>query len=125
MEKIIASASKQFVIVADHTKQVSVLGARELDANKLSPGTEAVVSQEIHLLLSGALVQLRQYTFDNPFVTEEGHQILDCLFGEIPDPAELGRKLDAMPGVVEHGLFVGMANVVLVAQGTEIIELRR
>ena len=122
MEKIIASASKQFVIVADHTKQVSVLGQAPVPIEVI-PQAQAVLARKFTAM--GALVQLRQYTFDNPFVTEEGHQILDCLFGEIPDPAELGRKLDAMPGVVEHGLFVGMANVVLVAQGTEIIELRR
>ena len=122
MEKIVASVSRQFVIVADHTKQVSVLGQAPVPIEVI-PQAQAVLARKFTAM--GALVQLRQYTFGNPFVTEEGHQILDCLFGEIPDPGELGRKLDSMTGVVEHGLFVGMANVVLIAKGGEITERRR
>jgi ribose 5-phosphate isomerase A len=122
MEKIIASASKLFVVIADHTKQVPVLGSAPVPIEVI-PQAQAVLAKRFTAM--GALVQLRQYTFGNPYVTEEGHQILDCLFGEIKDPKKLGQELDSLPGVVEHGLFIGMANVVLIAKGSEVVELRR
>lgn len=122
MEKIIASASKQFVVIADHSKQVATLGHGPLPIEVI-PQAQAVLAKKFTAM--GALVQLRQYTFGNPYITEEGHQILDCLFGEIKDPKALGHELDSLPGLVEHGLFIGMANIVLVAKGTEVIELRR
>jgi len=53
------------------------------------------------------------------------NHILDCSFGQIPDADGLARRLSDMPGVVEHGLFIGMASIVLVAKGSEIVELRR
>ena len=60
-----------------------------------------------------------------PYVTDENNHILDCRFGQIPDADGLARELSEMPGVVEHGLFIGMASVVLFARGSEIVELRR
>jgi ribose 5-phosphate isomerase A len=58
-------------------------------------------------------------------VTDENNHILDCRFGEIQDPDALARQLSEMPGVVEHGLFIGIASVALFARGSEIMELRR
>jgi ribose 5-phosphate isomerase A len=58
-------------------------------------------------------------------VTDENNHILDCRFGEIRDADALARQLSEMPGVVEHGLFIGMASVALFARGNEIVELRR
>jgi ribose 5-phosphate isomerase A len=58
-------------------------------------------------------------------VTDEGHHILDCTFGVIFDAESLAKELDHMPGVVEHGLFLGMASVALIGQGDRVIELRR
>jgi ribose 5-phosphate isomerase A len=60
-----------------------------------------------------------------PYVTDEGHHILDCHFGKIPDPAKLACTLSETPGVVEHGLFVGMANVVLMAKTGAVEEFKR
>jgi ribose 5-phosphate isomerase A len=122
MEKIVASNSKQFVVVADHTKQVPILGRAPVPV-EVVPQAQAPLAKKFTAM--GALVQLRMYAFGNPYITEEGHQILDCLFNEIPDPEELGHRLDSIPGVVEHGLFVGMANVVLIARGAEVLELKR
>jgi ribose 5-phosphate isomerase A len=73
----------------------------------------------------GADVQLRQGADGKPFLTDENNHILDCRFGEIPDVAGLARELSDMPGVVEHGLFIGMASVVVFARGEEIVELKR
>jgi ribose 5-phosphate isomerase A len=121
-EKIVASATKQFVIVADATKRVAVLGKFPLPVEVIK-FAEAVVVRKIEAL--GAKVTLRRAADGTPFVTDEHNHILDCHFGQIPDADGLARKLSDMPGVVEHGLFIGMANVVLVANGSEVLELRR
>jgi ribose 5-phosphate isomerase A len=120
-EKIIASASKTVVIIADSGKQVATLGKFPLPVEVI-PFAEALIAKKIAAL--GARVQLRQRE-GKTFVTDEGHHILDCHFGKIPDPPSLARKLSDMPGIVEHGLFIGMASVVLMAKGNEVHELRR
>ena len=58
-------------------------------------------------------------------MTDQGNHILDCGFGAIADPPALARTLDAMPGVVGHGLFINLASVVLMARGSEVQEIRR
>lgn len=121
-EKIIASASRQFVVIADSSKQVPVLGAFPLPVEVI-PFAEALVAKKIAAL--GAKVSVRQSPEGKPFVTDEGHHILDCRFGQIPDPPALARKLSDAPGVVEHGLFIDMADVVLMGEGDAVIELRR
>jgi ribose 5-phosphate isomerase A len=121
-EKIVASASKLFVIIVDSSKQVAMLGKFPLPVEVI-PFAQALVRRKIEAL--GAKVKVRQSATGDPFVTDEGHHLLDCDFGRIPDPAALARKLETMPGVVEHGLFLGMANVVLLAKGGEVEELRR
>jgi len=121
-EKVIASATRQFVIIADSSKQVSMLGKFPLPV-EIIPFAQPLVSKRIAAL--GAAVKLRQAAGGSPFVTDEGHHILDCHFGKIPDPPALARQLESMPGVVEHGLFIGMASVVLIARGAEVTELRR
>ncbi|HXW92270.1 MAG TPA: ribose-5-phosphate isomerase RpiA [Terriglobales bacterium] len=121
-EKIIASASKSLVIIADSGKQVPVLGKFPLPVEVI-PFAQALIKKNIEAL--GAKVKVRQSAQGNPFVTDEGHHLLDCSFGQIPDPAALARKLETMPGVVEHGLFLGMAKVVLLGKGNEVEELRR
>ena len=121
-EKIVASATKQLVIVADESKQVSVLGKFPLPVEVIK-FAQALVAKEIAAL--GAQVSVRTGADGKPFVTDEHNHILDCRFGQIPDADGLARKLSDMPGVVEHGLFIGMASVVLFARGDGIVELRR
>lgn len=121
-EKIVASASKQVVIVADSAKQVKILGKFPLPVEVI-PFAQALIAKRITAL--GASVTLRRYADGNPFITDEGHHILDCHFGQIPDPPALARTLNDMPGVVEHGLFIDLAGVVIVGKGTEVIEFRR
>jgi ribose 5-phosphate isomerase A len=121
-EKIIASASKLEVIIADSSKQVQMLGKFPLPVEVI-PFAQALVAKEIERL--GASVKVRLAPDGKPYVTDERHHILDCNFGKIADPAALARKLSDMPGIVEHGLFIGMASVVLVARGTKILELRK
>jgi ribose 5-phosphate isomerase A len=121
-EKIIASASRQVVIIADSSKQVAVLGKFPLPVEVI-PFAQLLVAKRIAAL--GAAVKLRQDAKGDPFVSDEGHHILDCGFGQIPDPPALARKLSDMPGVVEHGLFIDLASVVLMAKGENVTEFRR
>jgi ribose 5-phosphate isomerase A len=121
-EKIVASATKYYVIITDATKRVPVLGRFPLPVEVIK-FAQVVVQKKIEEL--GAAVELRRGTDGKPYLTDENNHILDCRFGQIPDADGLGRRLNDMPGVVEHGLFIGMASVVLVAKGSEIVELRR
>jgi ribose 5-phosphate isomerase A len=121
-EKIVASATKQLVIVADASKQVPMLGKFPLPVEVIR-FAQALVAKRIAAL--GADVQLRRNVDGTPYITDENNHILDCRFGEIRDVERLAQALNAMPGVVEHGLFIGMASVVLFARGKEIVELRR
>ena len=73
----------------------------------------------------GAKVTVRGAAAGKPFITDEGNHILDCDFGHIPDPAALACALENIPGVVEHGLFIGMATVALIGTGERVIEMRR
>jgi len=121
-EKIVASATRQMVVVADATKQVQRLGKFPLPVEVIR-FAQALVAKRISAL--GAEVELRTRTDGRPYVSDENNHILDCRFGEIRDPDQLARQLSDMPGVVEHGLFIGMASVVLFARGDQIVELRR
>jgi len=121
-EKIIASASRKMIVVADSSKQVPMLGKFPLPVEVIS-FAEALVKKKIEAL--GAKVSLRHDAQGRLYITDEDHHILDCHFGQIADPAALARELDSMPGVVEHGLFIGLASVALIAHGTEVLELSR
>jgi ribose 5-phosphate isomerase A len=119
-EKIIASASRRFIVVGDSSKQVAHLGKFPLPVEVI-PFAQSLISKRIAGL--GAQVSLRGA--GNPYVTDEGHHILDCKFGEIADPPALAEKLRGIPGVVEHGLFIGMAELALVGKDGRVIQIRR
>jgi ribose 5-phosphate isomerase A len=121
-EKIVACASKKLIIVTDSSKQVPVLGKFPLPVEVIG-FAQALIARQIAEL--GAKVALRKDSAGKAYVTDEGHHILDCNFGQIPDPSALARKLSDMPGVVEHGLFVGRTTAVVMAKGTQVIELKR
>jgi ribose 5-phosphate isomerase A len=121
-EKIVASATKQLVIVADASKQVQRLGKFPLPVEVIK-FAQTLVAKRIRAL--GAEVKVRTNPDGTPYVSDENNHILDCSFGEMRDPDGLARTLSEMPGVVEHGFFIGMAKVALFARGSEIVELRR
>jgi ribose 5-phosphate isomerase A len=120
-EKVVASATKQQVIVTDSSKQVQVLGKFPLPVEVIRFAEPLVVKEIADL---GARVVQRKDSAGKPYLTDEGHHILDCHFSEIPDPPALARRLSDMPGIVEHGLFVGMASVVLMAKAGKVEEFR-
>jgi ribose 5-phosphate isomerase A len=123
-EKLIALAAKRFVVVADASKRVRKLGTR-------SPVPVEVVrfGWTTHLAFFaalGAVPALRRTVAGDPFVTDEGHYIVDCRFPHgIADPRALARTLARRPGVVEDGLFLGMVHVALVAGASGVKVLRR
>ena len=121
-EKIIASASRRFIVIAESTKQVPHLGKFPLPVEVI-PFAEAVITPRIEAL--GAQVKLRRYAYDNPFVTDEGHHILDCSFSQIADPAALSQQLHSIPGVVEHGLFIGMVETAFIGKNGTVIQLKK
>jgi ribose 5-phosphate isomerase A len=120
-EKIIATASKRMVVVADSSKLVTALGKFPLPV-EIIPFARAVLDKKITAL--GASCRLRTGSDGQPFVTDEGHHILDCSFGKIADPPGLARILTDMAGVVEHGLFIGIAKLAIVGKGSSVAEIR-
>jgi ribose 5-phosphate isomerase A len=120
-EKVVASATKKMVVVADPGKIVSALGRFPLPVEVIS-FARTVVEKKIVAL--GASPKLRMKSDGSPFLTDNSNQILDCSFGKIADPAALARELNDIPGVVEHGLFIGLAKVALVGRGDRVEEMR-
>ena len=113
-EKIVANASLQFVIVVDRSKLVRQLGTRaRVPVEVAQFGWQATARS---LTALGANSRLRMRSEELPFVTDGGNYILDCAFGPIESAAELQRKLDAVVGVVEHGLFIGLASQIVVGE---------
>jgi ribose 5-phosphate isomerase A len=120
-EKIVASVSRRFVVIGDSAKLVSRLGKFPLPVEVI-PFAQSLIKRQIEQL--GAKVKLREFAYGNPYVTDEGHHILDCTFGEITDPPALAQTLCNIPGVVEHGLFIGMAQMALVGKDKSVVEIR-
>jgi ribose 5-phosphate isomerase A len=124
-EKIVAAASSRMIVIADRSKLVETLGRFPLPVEVNRFGLEstrlAIGRAASALGLSGALALRTRDAA--PFVTDGGHFIVDASFGRIPDPRALSGALHAIPGVVEHGLFLGMASAAILAgpDGIEIL----
>jgi ribose 5-phosphate isomerase A len=121
-EKIVASASKRFVIVADESKQVEKLGRFPLPVEVITMAAP-LVSDALREL--GYTPKIRTNGDGTNFVTDEGNLILDCSGMLIENPYEIAAELDLMVGVVEHGLFLDMADLALIATETQVIERTR
>lgn len=120
-EKLVASVSHRFLIIADSTKQVATLGAFPVPVEVVPFGWQIAASRIAEL---GAQVKLRRESRQKPYQTDQGNFILDCLFGEISEPMVLARKLDEIIGILEHGLFVGMADILVVGSESSARVLR-
>ncbi len=116
-EKIVAAASARMIVVADMGKRVDELGAFPLPIEVapfgLAATALAIERAAVELGLPAALDLRRRH--GSPFVTDGGNRILDASFGRIPDPEALANRLANIPGIVEHGLFLGLADLALIA----------
>lgn len=126
-EKIVATASDRMIVIADASKRVATLGAFPLPIEVIPFGAVAT-SRRIAEVASaydchGRIVR-RTDSYGVPFFTDSNNFIFDCAFGSIPDPDGLARELNLIPGVVETGLFIGIATAALVgtASGVDMIE---
>jgi ribose 5-phosphate isomerase A len=126
-EKIVANAARQMIVIADQGKRVETLGAFPLPIEVVTFGlvatARAIERTAAELGLSGA-IRLRKVR-GAPFATDSGNRILDASFGRIPNPEALAKRLADIPGVVEHGLFLGYADLALVASPEGVAELTR
>jgi ribose 5-phosphate isomerase A len=113
-EKVVASVAKRVVVICDSTKLVATLGAFPLPV-EVATFAWPVVAARLRAL--GGEPTLRADKAGAPFVTDEGHFILDARFGAIADPERLARDLSDTPGVMEHGLFIGLATDLVVGRG--------
>jgi len=126
-EKIVAMASERVCIIADSSKQVPRLGAFSLPVEIVDFGLAATLGM-IETAAADAdcegSLSLRQTANGQRFLTDSGHLIVDCAFGQIPDPELLADLLDIIPGVVEHGLFIGLADEAYLAGPSGLTILR-
>jgi ribose 5-phosphate isomerase A len=122
-EKIVAQASRREIIVIDESKLSPALGTR------LPVPVEVIPfgwrTQALYLESVGASVSVRQDSDRRRFTTDQGNLILDCQFGPVTMPGQLAAKLDARSGIVEHGLFLGLATDVIVANAEGVRHLKR
>lgn len=123
-EKIVAAASHRMVVITDASKAVQTLGRFPLPVEVNRFGIEAtrrLIAGEAQAAGCAGPMTLRCGADGQPFVTDGGHYILDCAFGAIPAPEDLAGRLNAIPGVVEHGLFLGYASAVISAAADGVV----
>ncbi|MBV9925198.1 MAG: ribose-5-phosphate isomerase RpiA [Acidobacteria bacterium] len=120
-EKLVASAARRFVVIADKSKCVEVLGRFPLPVEVVPFGWELTARR----VADAARVEpvRRLDAGGEPFVTDNGNYIVDCHCGAIEDPARLERELKSLTGVVESGLFVGIAHLAVVAADDKDVEI--
>ncbi len=126
-EKIVAAASANMIVIADESKVVQTLGAFPLPIEIMPFGmatTKLAIGQALERLSLQGEVRLRMGADGHAFVTDGGHRIVDAALGRISEPNKLAQALAAIPGVVEHGLFLGLAGTAIVAgaAGIRVIE---
>ncbi|HEX8561018.1 MAG TPA: ribose-5-phosphate isomerase RpiA [Pyrinomonadaceae bacterium] len=112
-EKLVASAARRFVVVADLSKMVNALGRFPLPVEVVQFAWELTARRVKGVV--GVEPELRRAEGGEPYVTDNGNYLLDCRCGSIPDPAGTERRLKSLTGVVESGLFVGMTEFAIVA----------
>jgi len=122
-EKVVAQASRQNIIIVDESKLSSHLGTKwalPVEVIAFARQTEAAFLQSI-----GASVTIRRADDGRYFTTDQNNLILDAAFGPLDNPAKLAQQLNERAGIVEHGLFLGLASEVIVAATNGIRHLKR
>jgi len=120
-EKVVASVSERMIVIVDDSKMVEKLGTRSPLPVEVVPFALATALLELKELCKEAVVREND---GQTFVTDNGNNIVDCRFEGIDDPVELDSRLFGIPGVVENGLFLGLATTVVVGtpEGVKVLE---
>ena len=127
-EKIVAAASQQMIVIADASKHVAVLGKFPLPIEVVDFGVASIrrgIDKASRAAGCHGLLTLRRTAEGHVFITDQGNIILDAAYGAIPDPVSLAAHLADVPGVVEHGLFINLANRVILAGADGVTVLDR
>jgi ribose 5-phosphate isomerase A len=123
-EKIVATASRRMIVIADATKRVRHLGQFPLPI-EVNPFGLAVTLRQTEKVCDGKPVVLRKLKDGSPLITDGGHFILDAHLGLIQSPESLGEALHRIPGVVEHGLFLNICDSAYLAAPEGVAVMRR
>ena len=115
LEKIVASMTDNYVIIADSGKKVNKLGEKFSVPLEIIPGAIAVVTERVKKLGGDLKVRMGAPGKDGPVISDSGNLIADAKFGIIENPDKLARDLEHIVGIVGHGLFVGIATKVILA----------
>jgi ribose 5-phosphate isomerase A len=127
-EKIVAAASRRMVVIADESKMVPRLGKYPLPIEVVEFGHKSTCTRLAAALAAAGYANVRmtlRQRDSNVFNTDSGNVIYDCAFGAIQNASKLAAAISAVPGVVEHGLFIGMATTLLIAADGEIEVIER
>jgi len=127
-EKIVAAASRQMVVIADESKLVPRLGRYPLPIEVVEFGHKSTCARLAAALAAAGYANVRmtlRQRDSDVFNTDSGNVIYDCAFGAIQNASKLAAAISAVPGVVEHGLFIGMATTLLIAADGEIEVINR
>jgi ribose 5-phosphate isomerase A len=122
-EKVVAAAADYFLVIADSSKLVQQLGSFPVPL-EVVPFALPWVMDRIESIGAKPVLRLEQGSPNRPCLTDQQNYLLDCRFGSIDHPAQLAVRLEKIPGIVAHGLFIGYARAALIAQDTEIMVLR-
>lgn len=127
-EKIVAAASRKMIVIADGSKLVQTIGAFPLPIEVVPFGLGSTTLKIEAAAQAQGLqgpVALRRTSEGTPYLTDGGHFILDASFRRIPDPKALAEALATIPGVVEHGLFIGLASLAIIARTSGVETISR
>ncbi len=125
-EKIVAAASRRMIVIAEGSKRVPTLGRFPLPIEVVPFGlgaTKVAIGRILERMELAGELRLRTGEGTEPFLTDGGHVILDAHLGRISDPERLAKSLNAVPGVVETGLFLGLASGAILATESGLVEL--
>jgi ribose 5-phosphate isomerase A len=125
-EKIVAAASSRMIVISDASKRVAMLGRFPLPVEIVPFGARATRGMIEKLAADAGCrgeIKTRLGPHGKPFVSDGGNWIVDCDFGQIEDPERLDAALKSIPGVVEHGLFLGLADLAIVAGAAGVVLL--
>ncbi|MEM2112137.1 MAG: ribose-5-phosphate isomerase RpiA [Candidatus Bathyarchaeia archaeon] len=123
-EKIVSAAAERFIVVADETKLTDKIGKGQMLPVEVLPFAVPLVSSKIKDI-GGKPVLREKKDYSGPYITDNGNFIIDVDFGAIDDPADLESKLKLIPGVIETGLFIGVAHIAYIGTETDVKTIRK